>query len=93
MSVMRTGIAVISISIAGCLISTPAPINTPADCDAAGARLQALACSANGRPLWITPRGTPFADVCKSAKIPYNADRLSVVNDCSAVDSVFRGAK
>jgi len=59
------------------------------DCDAAGRRLKELQCTGNyGEPLWQTPSGTPFAEVCRRREVDGDSvcpRCLRGIRDCSEI--------
>ncbi len=44
----------------------PGPLD---DCRQAGENLCRLGCTEGGQPLWHTPKGTPYAEACRRAKL------------------------
>jgi hypothetical protein len=69
----------------------PARTWSIASCSAAGQRIQALDCrNTAGKPLWVTPKGKPFAQVCESASYDYHAAAISSISDCAQINTAFR---
>jgi len=63
-------------------------------CGLAGEHLCRLGCRSNtGAPLWRTPAGRSFADVCREAAADgrsWRPDCLARITDCSQVESAYR---
>lgn len=90
-----------------CQTPDPAPVPLPVPdagdecgasandaCGLAGATLCRLQCrDEDGVPLWRTPAGRPFADVCRVALVDgrdWHPTCLARITDCSQVEAAFR---
>lgn len=78
----------------------PLPIDPDAsadDCIAAGDRLQALGCRyPDGKPRWVSPKGTPYADFCHRTMEggqDIRPDCVKVVLSCELVDQASHTAR
>lgn len=61
------------------------------DCADAGARIESLQCrDEKGRPLWVTPKGKPFSEVCKNAPYDFHASSIANIKSCDQIDSAYR---
>lgn len=74
----------------------PVPPPPPArDCEAAGARLEALDCRRpDGEPWWLTPGGAPYADACQDAAQKgrdWHPECVSTIERCEDFEAAFDG--
>jgi hypothetical protein len=87
---MRLALVLLVVLIVGC---PPAESPATESCEAAGARLRELQCfSRDGRPLWQTPAGVPFAVACVTAAEDgrdWHPACLAKVPSCEALDRAY----
>lgn len=78
------------------VVPPPVPPPPPArDCEAAGARLEALDCRRpDGAPWWLTPAGAPYAEACEDAARKdrdWHPECVSTIERCEDFESAFNG--